>query len=122
MNVLSFLAVQSNLIRYLKQLPVQARYFYRNIQGLLHEVILLRSVGWVEGMECDFSLITFTFRVMLSLTRRTTVHIRLDAFHLKSIFFLFLVTTYSAKVAEEKIRYAAYNCLAIDTDVSPWEE
>ena len=28
----------------------------------------------------------------------------------------------SAKVAEEKIRYAAYNCLAIDTDVSPWEE
>lgn len=30
--------------------------------------------------------------------------------------------TFSAKVAEEKIRYAAYNCLAIDTDVSPWEE
>lgn len=28
----------------------------------------------------------------------------------------------SPKVAEEKIRYAAYNCVAIDTDVSPWEE
>ena len=97
MNVLSFLAVQSNLIRYLKQLPVQARYFYRNIQGLLHEVILLRSVGWVEGMECDFSLITFTFRVMLSLTRRTTVHIRLDAFHLKSIFFCFLLLRIAPK-------------------------
>ena len=34
----------------------------------------------------------------------------------------FLLFTCSAKVAEEKIRYAAYNCLAIDTDVSPWEE
>lgn len=35
---------------------------------------------------------------------------------------LFLPEYSSAKVAEEKIRYAAYNCLAIDTDVSPWEE
>lgn len=35
---------------------------------------------------------------------------------------LFLPEYTSAKVAEEKIRYAAYNCLAIDTDVSPWEE
>lgn len=35
---------------------------------------------------------------------------------------LFLPEYSSAKVAEDKIRYAAYNCLAIDTDVSPWEE
>lgn len=35
---------------------------------------------------------------------------------------LFLPEYSSARVAEEKIRYAAYNCLAIDTDVSPWEE
>lgn len=35
---------------------------------------------------------------------------------------LFLPEYSSAKVAEERIRYAAYNCLAIDTDVSPWEE
>lgn len=28
----------------------------------------------------------------------------------------------SAKVCEEKLRYAAYNCVAIDTDMSPWEE
>lgn len=35
---------------------------------------------------------------------------------------LFLPEYTSAKVAEEKIRYAAYNCMAIDTDVSPWEE
>ncbi|KAB0392278.1 hypothetical protein E2I00_009510, partial [Balaenoptera physalus] len=27
-----------------------------------------------------------------------------------------------AKVCEEKLRYAAYNCVAIDTDMSPWEE
>ncbi|NXD14182.1 HECD3 ligase, partial [Nothocercus nigrocapillus] len=26
-----------------------------------------------------------------------------------------------AKVCEEKLRYAAYNCVAIDTDMSPWE-
>ena len=28
----------------------------------------------------------------------------------------------SAVVAEEKLRYAAYNCIAIDTDMSPWDE
>ncbi|KAJ1169518.1 hypothetical protein NDU88_001411 [Pleurodeles waltl] len=28
----------------------------------------------------------------------------------------------SAKVCEEKLRYAAYNCVAIDTDMSPWED
>lgn len=35
-----------------------------------------------------------------------------------------LVTFFSAsaKVCEEKLRYAAYNCVAIDTDMSPWEE
>ena len=27
----------------------------------------------------------------------------------------------SAKAAEEKLRYAAYNCIAIDTDMNPWE-
>lgn len=27
-----------------------------------------------------------------------------------------------AKICEEKLRYAAYNCVAIDTDMSPWEE
>ncbi|ETE72039.1 E3 ubiquitin-protein ligase HECTD3, partial [Ophiophagus hannah] len=27
-----------------------------------------------------------------------------------------------AKVCEEKLRYAAYNCVAIDTDMSPWED
>lgn len=31
-------------------------------------------------------------------------------------------TSGSAKVCEEKLRYAAYNCVAIDTDMSPWEE
>ena len=44
---------------------------------------------------------------------------------------LYLTLTYSlppppprcsAKVCEEKLRYAAYNCVAIDTDMSPWEE
>ena len=25
-------------------------------------------------------------------------------------------------MAEEKLRYAAYNCIAIDTDMSPWDE
>ncbi|RXM29080.1 E3 ubiquitin-protein ligase HECTD3, partial [Acipenser ruthenus] len=35
---------------------------------------------------------------------------------------LFLPNYPSAKVCEEKLRYAAYNCVAIDTDVSPWEE
>lgn len=28
----------------------------------------------------------------------------------------------SAKKAEEKIRYAIYNCIAIDTDTNAWEE
>lgn len=33
------------------------------------------------------------------------------------------VLVFSAKVAEEKLRYAAYNCIAIDTDfMSPWDE
>lgn len=40
-----------------------------------------------------------------------------QAFEIETVFL-----NCSAKVAEEKIRYAAYNCLAIDTDVSPWEE
>ncbi|XP_033636883.1 E3 ubiquitin-protein ligase HECTD3-like [Asterias rubens] len=35
---------------------------------------------------------------------------------------LFLPNYSSAKVAEEKLRYAAYNCVAIDTDMSPWDE
>lgn len=35
---------------------------------------------------------------------------------------LFLPHYASAKVCEEKLRYAAYNCVAIDTDMSPWEE
>ncbi|XP_026994813.1 E3 ubiquitin-protein ligase HECTD3 isoform X1 [Tachysurus fulvidraco] len=35
---------------------------------------------------------------------------------------LYLPKYPSAKVCEEKLRYAAYNCVAIDTDMSPWEE
>ncbi|KAJ6659445.1 hypothetical protein lerEdw1_018679 [Lerista edwardsae] len=35
---------------------------------------------------------------------------------------LFLPNYASAKICEEKLRYAAYNCVAIDTDMSPWEE
>ncbi|XP_053325726.1 E3 ubiquitin-protein ligase HECTD3 [Spea bombifrons] len=35
---------------------------------------------------------------------------------------LYLPHYASAKVCEEKLRYAAYNCVAIDTDMSPWEE
>lgn len=35
---------------------------------------------------------------------------------------LFLPTYTSASNAEEKLRYAAYNCIAIDADMSPWEE
>ncbi|XP_059419640.1 E3 ubiquitin-protein ligase HECTD3-like isoform X2 [Carassius carassius] len=35
---------------------------------------------------------------------------------------LYLPKYQSAKVCEEKLRYAAYNCVAIDTDMSPWEE
>ncbi|KAK2156588.1 hypothetical protein LSH36_209g02031 [Paralvinella palmiformis] len=34
---------------------------------------------------------------------------------------LFLPNYTSAKVAEEKLRYASYNCIAIDTDMSPWD-
>ncbi|NXY26034.1 HECD3 ligase, partial [Atrichornis clamosus] len=36
-------------------------------------------------------------------------------------FFFFLPAIPRAKVCEEKLRYAAYNCVAIDTDMSPWE-
>ncbi|NXX77790.1 HECD3 ligase, partial [Urocolius indicus] len=37
-------------------------------------------------------------------------------------FFFFLPPAIPrAKVCEEKLRYAAYNCVAIDTDMSPWE-
>ncbi|NWZ78022.1 HECD3 ligase, partial [Poecile atricapillus] len=36
-------------------------------------------------------------------------------------FFFFLPVIPRAKVCEEKLRYAAYNCVAIDTDMSPWE-
>lgn len=35
---------------------------------------------------------------------------------------LYLPYYSSAKVAEEKLRYAAYNCIAIDTDMNPWED
>ncbi|XP_072366834.1 E3 ubiquitin-protein ligase HECTD3 [Scyliorhinus torazame] len=35
---------------------------------------------------------------------------------------LFLPNYSSAKLCEEKLRYAAYNCVAIDTDMVPWEE
>ncbi|NXE36818.1 HECD3 ligase, partial [Ptilorrhoa leucosticta] len=35
--------------------------------------------------------------------------------------FFFLPAIPRAKVCEEKLRYAAYNCVAIDTDMSPWE-
>lgn len=35
---------------------------------------------------------------------------------------LFLPSYSSAKVCEEKLRYAVYNCPAIDTDMNPWEE
>lgn len=35
---------------------------------------------------------------------------------------LYLPSYSNAVIAEEKLRYAAYNCVAIDTDMSPWEE
>lgn len=35
---------------------------------------------------------------------------------------LFLPPYSSHKVAEEKLRYAAYNCVSIDTDSQPWDE
>jgi len=35
---------------------------------------------------------------------------------------LYLPFYSSAAAAEEKLRYAAYNCIAIDTDMSPWDE
>nr|KAG5697406.1 hypothetical protein BaRGS_008832 [Batillaria attramentaria] len=35
---------------------------------------------------------------------------------------LYLPYYSSAKMAEEKLRYAAYNCIAIDTDMNPWED
>ncbi|XP_013403036.1 E3 ubiquitin-protein ligase HECTD3 isoform X2 [Lingula anatina] len=35
---------------------------------------------------------------------------------------LYLPNYSSAKIAEEKLRYASYNCVAIDTDMSPWDE
>lgn len=38
------------------------------------------------------------------------------------LYFFFLPAIPRAKVCEEKLRYAAYNCVAIDTDMSPWEE
>ena len=47
--------------------------------------------------------------------------VKILSFH-RQFFFVSFENTFSARVAEEKIRYAAYNCLAIDTDVSPWEE
>ena len=36
--------------------------------------------------------------------------------------FLFFYLSFSASNAEEKLRYAAYNCIAIDADMSPWED
>lgn len=42
--------------------------------------------------------------------------------YLLAVSLLFLFLFCSAKVCEEKLRYAAYNCVAIDTDMSPWEE
>lgn len=39
-----------------------------------------------------------------------------------SLSFFFPSSLPRAKVCEEKLRYAAYNCVAIDTDMSPWEE
>ncbi|XP_046562104.1 E3 ubiquitin-protein ligase HECTD3-like [Haliotis rubra] len=35
---------------------------------------------------------------------------------------LYLPYYSNAKLAEEKLRYAAYNCIAIDTDMNPWED
>ncbi|CAH1774452.1 unnamed protein product [Owenia fusiformis] len=35
---------------------------------------------------------------------------------------LYLPNYTCAKVAEAKLRYAAYNCVAIDTDMNPWDE
>lgn len=29
---------------------------------------------------------------------------------------------FSAKIAEEKLRYATYNCMDIDTDMNLWED
>ena len=45
-----------------------------------------------------------------------STHIKIKSF----ILILYLI--YSAKITEEKLRYAAYNCVAIDTDMSPWDE
>ncbi|KAG8546860.1 hypothetical protein GDO81_029716 [Engystomops pustulosus] len=35
---------------------------------------------------------------------------------------LYLPNYPSVKICEEKLRYAAYNCVAIDTDMNPWED
>lgn len=35
---------------------------------------------------------------------------------------LYLPNYTSGKVAEEKLRYATYNCMDIDTDMNLWED
>ena len=35
---------------------------------------------------------------------------------------LYLPNYTSVEQATQKMRYAAYNCVAIDTDMSPWDE
>lgn len=35
---------------------------------------------------------------------------------------LYLPNYTSAKIAEEKLRYASYNCMDMDADVNPWDE
>ena len=39
-----------------------------------------------------------------------------------NFFLSYYFPVFSAEIAEEKLRYAAYNCIAIDADMSPWEE
>ena len=36
--------------------------------------------------------------------------------------FIYFFLIHSSALAEEKLRYAAYNCIAIDADMSPWED
>lgn len=78
---------------------VPALFIYPTTRGILMFCVLyMQKCSYVLMCTFNIQLCNVTFLVLL------------------------FVLSCSAKVCEEKLRYAAYNCVAIDTDMSPWEE
>lgn len=102
-------------------------FFYFNINFYFNFITLTDKYCAVLTIKYCVSLILcchhFNFNSFCIFLQKVTFDLflnQLDDTHPHNWHWFFSLS--SAKLAEEKLQYAAYNCIAIDTDVSPWDD